>query len=247
MIVQNAEALLVVGIAGLYLYDSALLLASNEVLLTPSRKGTWTALFGSDSFLLLGKEPCVPSPWLPHRPLYRFAWNKEGLVGPSQPWTPPGNEYAVLAPPIWMMALALFLLIPLGLFSRLGHLAIASGVVLFYLNALLALTMAWLKRGVFQITARRFAALAFECLTCPPFALNLTRHISLTTRPSEDFLSVAHRLLPRQARKTALNKAIVRVKNEIDWEDEGTARAETLNIHLQHLLGESATCQATNS
>lgn len=241
MIVQNAEALLVAGMAGLYLYDSVQLLASNEVLLTPGRKGTWSALFGSGSFQLRGKEPCLPNPWLPHRPLYRFSWNKEGLVGPSQPWTPPKNEYAVLTSPIWMMALALFLLIPLGLFSSLGHLAIAAGVVLFYLNALLALTLVWLKRDIFPVTARRFAALAFESLTCPPFALNLTRHISLTAQPSEDFLSVADRLLAAEAREMALKKAIVRVKNEIDWEDEGTARAKKLNTHLQYLSQESDT------
>ncbi|MYM92516.1 hypothetical protein [Duganella vulcania] len=56
-----------------------------------------------------------------------------------------------------------------------------------------------------------FAALIFESLTCLPFALNLTRHISLTTQPDADFLSIARCLLPGQAWRMALNKVIVRV------------------------------------
>lgn len=247
MIVAHPEILLVAGMVGLYLYDSALLLASNEALLSPGNKGRWTALFGADSFQVRGKEPFVPNPLLPHRPLYRFSWNTEGLVGPSRPWSPPGNVYAILAPSIWLMLVALFVLIPLGLFSRLGNIAVATGIVLFYVNALMALTLVWFKRGDYEISGRRFASLAFESLTCPPFALNLVRHLSLGCQPREDFLSVVNHCLPGAERDAALEKVITRVKSEIDWEDEGTPRANTLNRHLQYLSRESNSCRALSS
>lgn len=247
MIVAHPEILLVAGMVGLYLYDSALLLASNEALLSPGNKGRWTALFGADSFQVRGKEPFVPNPLLPHRPLYRFSWNTEGLVGPSRPWSPPGNVYAILAPSIWLMLVALFVLIPLGLFSRLGNIAVAAGIVLFYVNALMALTLVWFKRGDYEISGRRFASLAFESLTCPPFALNLVRHLSLGCQPREDFLSVVNHCLSGAERDAALEKVITRVKSEIDWEDEGTPRANTLNTHLQYLSRESNSCRALSS
>lgn len=248
MIVPHPEMLLVVGMVGLYLYDSALLLASNEALLTPGRKGRWIALFGADSYQVRGKEPFLPNPLLPHRPLYRFSWNTEGLVGPSRPWSPPtGKVYAILAPSIWLMLVALFVLIPLGLFSRLGNLAIAAGIVLFYVNALIALTLAWFKRGDYEISGRRFSFLTFESLTCPPFALNLVRHLSLSVHPREDFLSVVDGCLSGTERDAALKKVITRVKSEIDWEDEGTPRAETLNLHLKYLTRESNSCRALSS
>lgn len=233
--------------AGLYLYDSVQLLASNEVLLIPRRYGTWGAMFGAESFLVRGKEPCLPNPFLPHRPLYRFSWRTEGLVGPCQPWIPPGNEHVLLAPFIWTMALALFVVLPLGLFTHLGHLAVAAGVILFYANALAVLALVWFKRNTLGISGKRFASLALESLSCPPFALNLVRHISLAGFPDEDFLSVADRLLPAAERAAALRKMIVRVKNEIDWEDEGTPRANTLNTHLQYLSQESDSCRALSS
>ena len=247
MIFLNTEVMLLAGMAGLYLYDCAQLLASNEGLLIKVGKESWSARFGSDSFQVRGKEPCLPDPLLPHRPLFRFSWNKEGIVRPSQAWTPPGNEYAILALPVWMMGMALFLLIPLGLFSRLGHLAIATGIVLFYFNALLALTLIWFKRQIFRISARRFAALGFECLTCPPFAVNLIRHLSLSNQPSEDFLSVVDRLLTGETLELALNEASIRVKNDIDWEEEGTARSEALIAHQQQLSRKIDTCRVLNS
>lgn len=238
MILAQPELLLLAGIAGLYLYDSALLLESNEALLAPTGSAGWIALFGAKGFLVRGKEPFLPNPLLPHRPLYRFAWNAEGLVGPNRPWLPPAKGYAALAPSIWLMFLALFVLIPLGLLSHIGNRALIAGIALFYFNAVSALTMVWLRRDDYEIDARRFASLAFESLSCPPFALNLVKHLSLGIRPKEDFLAVIYACLPDAERNAALEKVIARVENAIDWEEEGTPRARALNAHLRALTGD---------
>lgn len=236
-----------IGLVGLYLYDSTLLLASNEAILNCGWQGKWSALFGADSFQVRGKEPFLPNPFFPHRPLYRFAWNTTGFIGPSQPWATPSNPYGVLAPFIWCMAGAIFILIPLGLFSRLSNVAIAAGVTIFYACALMALVMVWLKRETYGISRKRFASLAFESLTCPPFAINMVRHLSLDVQPAEDFLSAADRLLGEDARIAALQKMIIRVQSEIDWGDVGTAHAEALNTQLKYLNRESNTCRVLSS
>lgn len=247
MIVPHSEVLLVIGMAGLYLYDSLLLLESNETLLVSGGKERWRALFGAVDFLIRGKEPCLPNPLLPHRPLYRFSWSAEGLVGPSSPWSPPGNMYAALAPAVWIMLVSLFVLIPLGLFSRLGNIAIASGILLFYISAVTALALVWFKRSDYKLGGKQFVSLSVECLTCPPFAINLVRHLSLGLPQSEDFLSVVDQCLPESARGAVLERVAVRVKNEIDWEEEGTQRAGALNAHLKYLSRESNSCQALSS
>lgn len=232
---------------GLYLYDSAVLLASNEVILSPRQSGRWVVMFGADSFQLRGKEPFMPNPLLPHHPIFRLSWNVEGLVGPCRPWSPPCTEYGVLVPYVWLMFLALFFVIPLGLFSNYGHGAIAAGIALFYLCAIAALIVAWIKRADFGLSQRRFASLALECLTCPPFAVNLIRHLSLGVRPREDFLVMIDQCLAPSERDAALSKVISRVRNEIDWEEEGSPRSRSLNAHLQFLCTESNTCRALNS
>lgn len=231
----------------LYLYDSTLLLSGNEALLSVSRNGRWVAFFGSDNFQIRSREPFLPNPFLPHRPLYRFCWNTEGFVGASRPWSPPGGSYAILAPFIWCMMLALFVVIPLGLFTRLSNVAIAFGLILFYFNILILLTIIWFRRADYELTGHRFASLAVECLTSPPFALNIVRRLSLGFQLVEDFLTVVDQYLEGPVRSDALNRAAIRVKHEIDWEDEGTLRAKALNSHLQYLTRESSSCQTPNS
>lgn len=247
MTLQNPKLLLLIAMVGLYLYDSALLLASNEALLSRGWRGRWHGLFGAGNFPIRGKEPLLPNPLLPHRPLYRYAWETTGFVGPAQPWSAPHRQYAVLAPFIWNMALALFVLVPLGLFSRLGQLAIAAAVILFYANALLALAFVWFKRAAFSLSSRRFGSLAFESLTCPPFALNLIRHLSLELAPAEDFLFAATRLLDAQERGATIAQMIKRVRHEIDWEQEDGTQAAALHAHLKYLDQENTTCRAPNS
>lgn len=227
------------AMVGLYLYDSTTLLAADEALITSPGNGRWCALFGVEGFQIRGKELFVPNPLLPHRPLYRFFWSMEGLVGPSQPWVPPSGEgYAGLAPLIWLMVLALFALFPLGLFSRLGDAALVAGLLLFYLSALSALVQVWLRRDEYGINGRQFASLAFESISCPPYALNLVRHLSLRLKWKEDLLCVVDRYLSGAERSAALKQVITRVKNEIDWEDETTLRAQALCAHLHYLAGE---------
>jgi hypothetical protein len=190
---------------------------------------------------LRGKEPFVPNPLLPHRPAFPLRWQQQ--LAPATPaaqrWTPPPfGPYKVLAPLVWLMALALFGLIPAGLFSRYGNLAVAAGILLFYATALLALAYVWFKRGALKLTGRQVGALAFESLTCPPFALNLVRHISWRAAPTEELVSAARRLLRKDDWAATLPTVIKRIDNAIAWENEGTPRAQALAEYQASLNGE---------
>ncbi len=228
------------GMAGLYLYDSAILLLCNEGILSPVRGSGWTILFGSERFQIRGKDFFMPNPALPHRPLFRLSWQTEGRGGTAQQWLPVRDIYFPLAPMVWSMFIALFCLIPLGLFSRLGMLAVVAGIVLFYASALAALVWVWVKRAAYQCSNRRFAMLAFESLTCPPFALNLIRHLSARVPVAEDLLSAGRRMVSEGDWPNALRQIIIRLDNEIAWESEGTERALALNAHRRDLLEEAS-------
>ena len=77
----QAEVLLLAAMVGLYLYDSARLLHANEGVLMASLGGRWSLHFGAEHFTLRGKEPFVPHPLLPHRPLYPFQWKQQVAAG----------------------------------------------------------------------------------------------------------------------------------------------------------------------
>ena len=242
MIQLHAEVLLVAAMFGLYLYDSVQLLHSNEGVLAATLWGRWSLHFGAEHYTLRGKEPFLPNPLLPHRPIFSLRWKqqipagKPAAKGSSQRWTPPPfGPYKVLAPLIWLMAMALFGLIPAGLFTRYGNVLIAAGILAFYAAAMLAFVFIWFKRSVLQLTSRQVAALAFESLTCPPFALNLIRHISLKKRPTEDLITTSRHLLRQDDWTYTLPAVIKRIDNAISYEDENTPRAQALTEYQASL------------
>lgn len=248
MSIPHPEILLLIGMAGLYLYDSAILLCSDEGVLMPSLRGRWSIHFGSERLTLRGKEPLLPNPLLPHRPIFQLRWQQEAAGTQDTPWTPPLlAPYRVIFPLIWMMAVALFVLIPAGLFTQLGNVAVAAGIVLFYATALTAIGYVWLQREAFGLTPRQIGALAFEMLTCPPFGLNMARHISRRAVIAEDLLSVARRQLSAADWEQALPEVIKRIDNAIAWEDESTPRAANLAARQLMLTTELESCQVKKS
>lgn len=235
MIAPSAELVLMAAIAGLYLYDSALLLHCNEAVLVPGGRRGWTVGFGSPNLGIGGKELLVPSPLQIHRPLYRLSWQFESAGAAVQPWAPAPERFAALAPLLWVIAVALFVLLPLGLFTRVGELALLAALVLLYPGILAALAWTWRHRAEFGLSRRRFAGLAFESLVCPPFALNLVRHLAGNVQVREDLVSAARRLQGEEGWARTRRQLVKRLSNEIDAEDAGSERHGLLQQRRQML------------
>lgn len=230
----QAEILLMTAAIGLYVYDSALLLRSNEGILFPKRRNGWGVGFGSHRFQVMGKEPFLPNPFLPHRPLFRLSWKYEGKPL-SEPCDPPRGAFQALAPWVWIMAISLFVFFPLGFFSRLGDRMLFMGISSLYLSIFVALMLLWHKRDQFYLSHRRFAALAFESLICPPFALNIIRHVSMSIPVAEDLVSAAQRLQTPSHWHATRAECLTRLDSEIECEEEGTGRMGVLQAYRRKL------------
>ena len=240
----QAELLLMALAIGLYLYDSALLLYVNEAVVMPARGGRWLVRFGCARVRLLNRELLVPHPLLPHRPLFRLDWRFPSKTAASCDWAALRAALRPLAPMVWGMALALFVLLPLGLFTRAGDpLAIAALVVL-YLNLLAALAWLWLKKAGLGIPGRRLALLSFESLVCCPLGLNIVRKISLSLRVEEDLVVAARRLQAAQDWSETCAELIARLEEEMSDEAEDAARLAVLRMSRQQLLDGEAPCPA---
>ncbi|MCP5265721.1 MAG: hypothetical protein H6934_06400 [Burkholderiaceae bacterium] len=240
----SAETLLMLAVAGLYLYDSAQLLYCNEAVLIPAGKRDWKAGFGSANFSVLGRELYVPNLLLIHRPLFRLSWSFERSGGPSEPWEPAHGAFLPLAPLVWNIAIALFVLLPLGFFTYLGDFALLPALLLLYANMLLALGWIWFHRRNFQLSGKGFASLAFECLICPPFALNLVRRVGLGMPVREDLVSAARRLQREADWAQTRDRLIARLANEIESEDPKSKRYALLQARRRVLVDEGESCPA---
>jgi len=230
----QAELALMGLVLALYFYDSALLLYCNEGVLSPRGARGWAVGFGSDKLQLRGRETYVPSPLTLHRPLYRLAWAFEGGAADRR-WTPDARAYRALAPWVWSMAVALFVLLPLGLFTRLGQPLLLAALLLLYGSLLCALSWVWLNHKRLRIPLRQLAALSFECLTCAPFALNLVRHLSARVPAEEDLECAARRLQQPADWQRTRHALIARLDDEIGAEEEGSARLGLLQAHRRAL------------
>ncbi len=180
-----------------YLYDSSVLLYSNEAVLTRDSRGHWSVAVGWTGFLFAGRALQVLNPFTPHRPSFRLYWNSGSTVVDTtdQSWSEPMAKLTALAPFTLTAGIGLFVVLPLGLFTALGVYADLAGMALFY-GATAAALYRVKRLGLLEATdLRRFLGFAFECLACPPFGVNMVRRMALAKKISEPLPLAGARLL----------------------------------------------------
>ena len=226
------EVLLMILVVALYLYDSTMLLFCNEAILVPAGRG-WKVRFGLREPRIRGKELFVASPWLPHRPIYRLSWQFEGL--PPKPgtenWLARRDIPLPMATLVWGIAVALFVLLPMGFFTKAGHGALLAAVILLYGSILCLVAYLGFHRDRFQLSKKQVGKYAFEYLTCPPFALNVVRTLSLSQKINEDLAVAARRTQNLDHQAKTWQQMILRLDEEIEIEDEGSERMARLQAH----------------
>lgn len=242
------EVLLMGAAVGLYLYDSSSLLYVNEGVLIPRGGKRWTVAFGSDKARISGKELFVPNPLTPHRPMFRLSWRFEGERSRlEKDWIRRAEAFGPMVPLVWAMVAALFLLLPLGLFTRLGEQMVLFAVAVLYLSIAISLVWTWINRAKLEISPRKVAALAFESLACSPFALNMVRKISMGLRIDEDLVTAACRLQDVGGWRATQREMIARLDEEIEGEDGDSPRALALKAHRRKVSERDAECRSPKS
>ena len=254
------------GVILAYVVDSALLLFANEGALTRTASGRWRARLGAAAFTLGGRGLYLPPLGAPHQPLFRLVWTgkerveQEKVNADEQPqaesapaetqarmaeavdvfarWESVADAFYPLSLPLLLIALGLYLYLPLALFSRLGHFAFGFALALAYGGALHGILWVYWHRERFGLTRPRWAALALECLLCPPCALNLVRKVSVrlpaTLLPTTELVQTASLLL-EQSELERFHRELVPVLEET-LEADADASKEAGLRHLRASL-----------
>jgi hypothetical protein len=223
----SSETLLTFLFVFLYLYDSVLLLDSNEAILKSHGKDRWAVRFGSNKTTWNGKELylCL---W-PTQPLFRVTWELGGIGKSSPgPWTNQKSEFKRFVPLVWSLAALTFGLLPFALFGRRGDLIILLSFLLIYFNVLSIVLVLWFNRQKFGLSGKPLLAMSLDLLICPPFALNIIRRLSLRVPVQEDLIYAARRLQTPDAWELTKIELLGRLDDEIASEDEDTPRMAAL-------------------
>lgn len=184
------ELWIVLGLIGFYLYDSAVLVFSNEIVFFEAR-GKWFVTFPTDRWRVMGKRLFFPNPLTPNYLMFIVPWSAtESFYEKDSKNTL--ELIAAIKLLRWAVVLLMLLLafvLPLVIF-KLGTgttALIALGLV--YLLVIAMLFYTYTKREKLGLNERQVLSIAFEAISCPPFAINLIRKItirrSITSCPVE--------------------------------------------------------------
>jgi hypothetical protein len=236
----SAEIQLFALAVGFYVFDSMLLLFPNEGVLSQSSKNRWQVKFGSANNRIRGKEIIFPNLFLPHRPIYKLAWDYEGRNNEKYvaiDWNGQHDRFRPLMIPIYLIGFGQFVLFPYVIFFFLTDISILISLGYLYVSIIIALIIVFRRRSSLKMSNKNFFSLSFECLVCPPIAVNLVRKLSLNLPgPSEDLLVVAKRLLEENQWNVTKSSFGSRIAEAIDFEDEGSVRFEKLVAHRDDIL-----------
>jgi hypothetical protein len=190
------EAELIAIATLLYLYDSSVLLYSNEAILTNTADGRWSAAWGWHGFVLAGKSLCMLNPFTPHRPSFRLRWQfEEGdEMTADGSWSERVELLKRLRISTLACAVGMFVVLPTGLFSPLGAYALIPAAAIVYGSAIVGLIRLSRVRDRLGLGGMRFTGFAFECLACPPFSANMLRRVALSQAIEESLTGAGARL-----------------------------------------------------
>lgn len=236
------EAELVAIAIFLYLYDSSVLLFSNEAILTNSAAGRWSAAWGWSGFVLAGKSLCMLNPFTPHHPSFRLRWQFEEADGldADLAWTERADLLKRIRLSTLACAIGLFVLLPAGLFSSLGAYALIPGVAIVYGSAIVGLARLSAIRDRLGLGGIRFTGFAFECLACPPFSANMLRRVALSQTIGESLTRAGARLADEEGWTRLRAYCESRLDEELQSTAEGTATRAGLEASKRRLQAMSA-------
>lgn len=229
------EVLLPLGAIGLYLFDSVLLLYSNELLLLP-RSRRWSFAEGS-TLLVAGRRVYLPNPLTPGTPQFRVRWSE---ADPRQEHEEGGELerfFRALRPVQYLvMALLVILLaLPVELLLYGTGIELLAVMAAFYLVTLATLACIFARRRELRVSGRSFLALCFDSLACAPFAINLVRKLTLRRALVGNPIAFAARTFEPAVFSSLLGAVSRRVSEEQQRENGQTPRWSELEAYRSKL------------
>lgn len=221
---------------GLYLYDSLLLLRHDELVLVQSAQQLWRPAFGANGWKIAGKEPMLPNPLAPWRPLARVRWKLEqGLAEAPAAIVQLPRIGLLPRAGVALLWLLVFVALPLCLFA-FKHAELTLGVIATMYacmaTVLVSIRRDWLAQG---LVSGRFWMIALECVACPPFCINAVRRVSLLVVPRISLSDIAKEE-GANGRLDALKWQLqLRVNEVIDALPEGSAKLQALEATAKSL------------
>jgi hypothetical protein len=238
VVTPSFEVLLVLGVIGFYLFDSAMLLYFNELVYV-RKNNRWAFVCPESRWQILGRTLYIPNPLTVEFPLFRVSWtvfesndsqdNREEL-----------QRFLDALDPLKYITTTLFLLLLCGLPLVVFHFGAGLGLLILfgviYFTIIWMLILSYRQREQLGLSGMSLAKLAFDSLACAPFALNLVRKIALRHSLSGDPISFAHQNFDRAMFARLVDGICKRVDEELEITDEEGTQHVALTAYRNRIL-----------
>lgn len=231
----SPEVQLMALAVGLYVYDSCVLLHGNEGVLVRRGGRRWAVSLGLVHARICGKNLFVPNLLAVHQPVLRMAWQFDKAGKPQAGWADPVPAFRALGYASLWLGMVLFLLFPAVLFLYLRDSSLVAVLVLLYLSIGASLLLVYRQRQAHGLGRKQFWAMCFECLVCPPLAVNLVRRLSLDRCPHHDLVVLSDRLLDADDRRLAYGLFVSRLEDQLMLLDEASEPALRVQTRIQEM------------
>lgn len=192
---SSLEWLLVAGIVVFYLQDAAVLLHYDEFVVAGGA-GDWHGATGTVEWS--GRFLWLPNPLAPHAAAFAGAWGGPGEASAATAGGGGVDAFLAALLPFQVgtrvLGAALIIAVPLLLWLYPHPLALLGVLAFAYATIACMVLALWRRRERLGLDRRTTAWLAFECLACPPHAINLVRKLSLRHGPPGAAAAIASRL-----------------------------------------------------
>jgi hypothetical protein len=194
--------LLLLAIFLIYLLDCIVLLYANEAIVEPL-ESAWRIDFGSRQAWVAGKRIYLLNPFMPLTATYRTHWK----IGESLPRADDSalarladhtRLIAGLRSRVAATAWVILVILPVAMMLW-GPLGFLAGAAMSWVFVIALLVRFLACRHALELSRGEFVQMSFECLACPPCAVNLLRKLSLRYQMKLDLLALAAAQEAKQA------------------------------------------------
>lgn len=174
------EFWIALGLISFYLYDSAVLMFANEIVFFEAH-GRWFISFPTDRWRVMGKRLFFPNPLAPNYLMFIVPWSAtENFHGTDSENTLEFiSTIRCLRLAVMLLMLLLVCILPLVILTwGIGSTALIT-LVVSYLLVIAMLFYTYGKREKLGLTKKQVLSISFEAISCPPFAINLIRKLTI--------------------------------------------------------------------
>lgn len=236
------EYLIILGLVGFYLYDSAKLCFYNEFFILKGFSAKFKLQLQNNRLSILKKFLMIPSPFSPQYLCFIVRWQLTQTDQHNEVIQQEINHILhiqkILKPLqalIFLNALLMLILFPMALLSQWNYLYMAILIVLIYSINIISIGCVFLQRKNLCLSNLKFSHLVVDALLCPPFALNMLQKISLASDFKTDGIILAQHLLQAEDFQALISQTIADIEILKNNHNTGPILLQQLDLKQNYL------------